>query len=264
MGKKEDLTGRRFGRLTVIAETDERRNGAVMWLCKCDCGNYTTVRANHLKRGGVMSCGCYNRDIITRHGLSKTRLHSIWSDMLDRCTNPSSKEADRYINRGIKVCDEWLTFENFAEWAYANGFREDAKRGDCTLDRIDNNGNYEPSNCRWVDMKVQGRNRRNNVVIECNGESHCLSEWAEILGESYSKLVNRHHRGWSPYEILYGRERVVNTETYRNRKTNRLLTYQGQTHCSVEWAEILGISANTIRARLCRGWSVERTLGTPV
>ncbi len=80
VGKKEDLTGRRFGRLTVIEETDERRNGAVMWLCKCDCGNYTTARANHLKRGGVMSCGCYNKEKDRTHGLSKTRLHSVWAD----------------------------------------------------------------------------------------------------------------------------------------------------------------------------------------
>lgn len=264
MGVKEDLTGRRFGRLTVIAETDERRKGSVVWLCKCDCGTVKKVSAQGLKCGRTLSCGCYNREIITTHGKTHSRLYTTWRCMVDRCTNPNSPEADRYINRGIKVCDEWLTFENFAEWAYANGFVENIKRGDCTLDRIDNNGNYEPSNCRWADMKVQGRNRRNNVVIECDGESHCLSEWAEMLGEPYAKLASRWRRGWSPYEILYGRERIVPTETYRNRKTNRLLTYKGETHCAVEWAEILGINVNTIRGRLHRGWSDEKVLGTPI
>lgn len=205
MGKKEDLKGRRFGRLTVIAETNERRNNSVVWLCKCDCGNYTRARASHLKRGGVMSCGCYNREKCLRHGMSKTRLHRTWECMLDRCTNPNSQEADGYINRGIKVCDEWLTFENFAEWAYANGFEEEAKRGDCTLDRIDNNGDYEPNNCRWTTAKQQARNRRSNAILEWGDEKHCLSEWAEILKEPYAKLHSRYRRGWSTREILYGK-----------------------------------------------------------
>lgn len=265
MGKRIDLLGQRFGRLTVIEETDKRVNGSVLWKCRCDCGNETLVRSNHLRRGGVLSCGCYNRDIITTHDESKTRLYRTWRCMKDRCTNPNAQEADGYINRGIKVCDEWLnSFEAFRDWSLANGFKEDAKRGDCTLDRIDNNGDYSPENCRWVDMKVQGRNRRNNAVIECDGESHCLSEWAEILGVPYQQLASRHRRGWKPHEILHGRERVLNTETYRNRKTNRLLTFKGETHCAVEWAEILGINVNTIRGRVHRGWSDERVLGTPI
>lgn len=265
MGAKEDLTGRRFGRLTVIEETEVRKGNSVVWLCECDCGTRKGISAHCLKSGRVLSCGCYNKTKELTHGLSHTRLHHAWLSMIDRCNNPNNKEYKNYGGRGIKVCDEWLnSFEAFRDWAYANGFDADVPRDKCTIDRIDVNGNYEPDNCRWTDMKVQCRNRRNNVVIECNGESHCLSEWAEMLGEPYAKLVSRHRRGWSPYEILYGRERIVPTETYRNRKTNRLLTYKGETHCAVEWAEILGISANTIRARLCRGWSVERTLGTPI
>ena len=264
MGAKLDLTGKRFGRWLVLEETSERRKGSVMWLCKCDCGTVRAVSASTLKTGKSVSCGCYNKEVITTHGKTHSRLYHTWTSMVRRCTDPNSPEADGYINRGIKVCDEWLnSFEAFAEWSLANGFEENAKRGECTLDRIDNNGNYEPDNCRWANVKAQGRNRRNNVVIECNGESHCLSEWAEILGESYRKLCSRYRRGWSPYEILYGRERVVPTETYRNRKTNRLLTYQGETHCAIEWAEILGMNVNTIRGRVHRGWSDERVLGTP-
>ena len=204
MGAKQDLTGQRFGRLTVIEE-DGRKNGGIAWRCRCDCGNYTTVRANHLKRGLIKSCGCYNQDIITRHGMSHTRLHSVWSCMIDRCTNPNAQEADRYYNRGIRVCDEWLVFENFRDWALANGFVDDVKRGVCTLDRIDNDGNYEPSNCRWATAKQQARNRSNNVVIEMNGERHCLAEWAELLGEPAAKLRSRYRRGWSDRQVLFGR-----------------------------------------------------------
>lgn len=265
MGKKEDLTGRRIGRLTVIEETDERRSGSVVWLCECDCGTRKRISAQCLKSGRVLSCGCYNKEKDLRHGLSHTRLHHAWESLIDRCTNPNSKEYPNYGGRGIKVCNEWLnSFEAFMDWAYRNGFDETAPRGKCTIDRIDVNGNYEPSNCRWTDMKVQCRNRRNNVIVECDGESHCLSEWAEILGVSYSMLVNRYDRGWKPEEIIHGRERVINTETYRNRKTNHLLTYQGQTHCMIEWAEILGINVNTIRVRVHRGWSDEQVLGTPI
>lgn len=264
MGAKVDLTGRRFGWLTVVSETDERRGHSVVWLCKCDCGTYKRISAQYLKSGRVLSCGCYNKTKELRHGMSHTRLHHAWQSMIDRCVNPNNKEYANYGGRGIKVCDKWMNnFEAFADWSFANEFDMTAPRDKCTLDRIDVNGNYEPSNCRWADMKTQCRNRRNNVVIECDGESHCLSEWAEILGEPYTKLASRHRRGWSPYEILYGRERAVPTETYRNRKTNRLLTYQGETHCAVEWAEILGMNVNTIRGRLHRGWSDERVLGTP-
>lgn len=265
MGKKEDLTGRRIGRLTVIEETDERRGGSVVWLCECDCGTRKRISAQCLKSGRVLSCGCYNREIITTHGESKTRLYRAWQGIKDRCTKPSCSEYENYGKRGIKMCDEWLnSFEAFRDWSKANGFVEDAKRGDCTIDRIDVNGNYEPSNCRWTNMKAQCRNRRNNAVIECDGESHCLSEWAEILGVPYHRLVSRYQRGWKPEEIIHGRERVINTETYRNRKTNHLLTYRGETHCAIEWAEILGINVNTIRVRVHRGWSDERVLGTPI
>lgn len=198
MGKKGDLTGRRFGRLTVISEDDARWSGSVVWLCKCDCGNYKRVRASHLKRGAVISCGCYNKQKDFVHGESNTRLHHIWACMLDRCTNPNSAEADRYIDRGIKVCDEWLnSYEAFAEWSKANGYIEDAKRGDCTLDRIDNDGDYSPSNCRWVDMKVQGRNRRNNHLLTLDGKTHCIAEWGEIMGIDPSRISKRLERGWN-------------------------------------------------------------------
>ena len=204
MGKKQDLTGRRFGRLTVIAEAGRKRGG-VLWLCRCDCGVEKEIMSATLLNGTTVSCGCYNRDINTKHDKSHSKLYSIYQCMKDRCTNPNAQEWERYGGRGIKVCDEWLKDKaEFFDWALANGY-EEAERGRCTLDRIDNDGDYSPQNCRWVTMKEQARNRSNNVNIEYGGETHCLSEWAEILGENYAKLVSRHRRHWSDKEILFGR-----------------------------------------------------------
>lgn len=199
MGAKLDLTGQRFGKLTVLEECG-RRGGGVLWRCRCDCGNITEVRSNHLRRGAVVSCGCYNREKDRTHGQSHTPLHHVWQCIKDRCLNENYSHRDTYGGRGITICEEWLDFNAFYDWAMSNGYKEGL-----TIDRIDNNGGYEPSNCRWADMKTQCRNRRSNVVIECDGEKHCLSEWAEILREPYAKLVSRHRRGWSDREILFGR-----------------------------------------------------------
>lgn len=201
MGSKINLKGRRFGRWLVLEETDERKCGSVAWLCKCDCGTVRTVSSNALLMGKSVSCGCYNKDVITKHGMGRTRLAGIWRNIRYRCDNPQAIGANNYINRGIKICDEWAnSFEAFAEWALANGYSDDL-----TIDRIDNNGNYEPSNCRWTTAKEQGRNKRNNVLLTCNGETHCLSEWAEITNQPRARLNRRRTLGWSDEEIILGR-----------------------------------------------------------
>lgn len=201
MGAKVDLTGQRFGRLTVIRESKERLNGGVTWLCRCDCGNEVIVRSNSLRRGRTLSCGCYNHDVITKHGMGRTRLHGIWGNIRYRCENPTAINTADYGGRGIEVCEEWSnSFEAFRDWALANGYRDDL-----TIDRIDVNGNYEPSNCRWATLKEQGRNKRNNVLITYNGETHCMAEWAEITNQPRTRLQMRHRRGWSDEEILFGR-----------------------------------------------------------
>lgn len=199
MGSKVDLRGQRFGRLTVIREDASRRNGSVMWLCRCDCGNEVLVRSNHLKRGGVMSCGCYNHDIIRTHDESKTNLYHTLQCMKDRCSNPKNVQYADYGGRGIKVCDEWLhDYEAFRDWALANGYRKGL-----SIDRINNDGDYEPSNCRWTDMKTQCRNRRSNRMLTINGETHCLIEWAEIVGINASSINTRLRRGWSAYDAVF-------------------------------------------------------------
>ena len=186
----EDLTGLRFGRLTVIDfdRFDERR--ASWWLCECDCGNEISVRRNSLVSGQTKSCGCYSRDIHTSHGMTKTRLYRIWSGIKTRCENESDESYHRYGERGIDVCSEWESFETFRDWALDNGYEDNL-----TIDRIDNNLGYYPENCRWADRVTQQNNKRNNIYVEYEGERHTIGVWARILDIKYSTLYRRVKRG---------------------------------------------------------------------
>lgn len=201
-----DLTNMRFGRLVALDPTGRDSHGYIIWRCKCDCGNETFVSSRYLVGNGTTSCGCYAKEIarnrLTRHGKRFSRLYGVHKSMLQRCTNPNAHEYENYGGRGIKVADEWLDFCSFEKWAMANGYGEDSKRGECTLDRIDQNGNYEPSNCRFVTMKAQQRNRRNNRLITHNGETHCMSEWAEIAGLGYGTFCKRIYAGWPMEKAL--------------------------------------------------------------
>lgn len=196
----KDIRGQRFGRLVAIEPVGRDAHGYVTWRCKCDCGNEKIVSFKNIGKG-TSSCGCYAREIstnrLTKHGKRYTRLYKVYRTMLQRCNNPNAHEYENYGGRGIKVCEEWQTFEGFEKWAMENGYDDTAKHGKCTLDRIDPNGNYEPSNCRWTTMKRQQRNKRNNVLITYNGETHCMSEWAEIIGIPYGTFQKRIAYGWS-------------------------------------------------------------------
>lgn len=163
MGKVIDMSGKRFGRLTVLSFCKVEKHLAY-WLCKCDCGNEVEVPGVSLRKGITKSCGCLHRETsknrLLKTGESGTRLYNVWSCMLQRCSNPNNDRYKWYGAKGVSVCDEWLDYNNFKKWAIENGYKENAPRGECTIDRIDPFRNYEPSNCRWVSMDVQLRNKR--------------------------------------------------------------------------------------------------------
>lgn len=181
MPQKIDMIGKKFGRLTVLAQDMERSKEAcdTFYICRCDCGNIKSIRGFYIRHGKTTSCGCFRKEKLVKmsketnstHGKSKTRLYKIWSSMLGRCRNKNHPAYKNYGGRGIHVCAEWHEFLPFEKWAFDNGYDPSAKRGECTIDRIDTNGDYEPSNCRWTDIASQERNRRNVRKIRCtNGK----------------------------------------------------------------------------------------------
>ena len=191
MSRFIDLTGQKFNKLKVEKRLENAIGGVPIWLCKCDCGNYTKVRGSNLKNGSVKSCGCLKKISHNKiHGMKNTRIYSIWSAMKRRCYNKNVASYNAYGGRGISVCDEWKdSFVNFYEWAINNGYSDEL-----SIDRINNDGNYSPENCRWVTFEQQCNNRRNNILFEYNGEKHNLMQWCKILNLDYKFIHNRIYR----------------------------------------------------------------------
>ena len=191
---REDLTGKRFGRLTVLEFVPNDIKDSC-WKCMCDCGNISIVRGHFIKNGNTKSCGCLFRELSsvrnTKHGKANTRLYTIYDAMKSRCYNPRNNRYKNYGGRGIKICDEWRNdITAFCKWAVNNGYCDDL-----TIDRIDVNGDYEPNNCRWVDMKTQQQNRSNNITVGYQDKKQTLTEVAVKLGIRYRTLYDRYHRG---------------------------------------------------------------------
>ena len=207
MGKLIDLTGQRFGRLTVIERAENSSAGQARWRCQCNCGRESIVAGQALRSGVVVSCGCYKNEKSSEramvrnstHGKYHTRLHRIWSSAKDRCYNHRHRFYARYGGRGITICDEWQhDFQAFWDWAMANGYKDDL-----SIDRIDNDKGYCPENCRWVSQKVQARNKSDVMLVEIDGIAKSLPEWCEQYGMNYYTAYDRiHKRGWTPQEAL--------------------------------------------------------------
>lgn len=200
-----DLTGRKFGRLTVLGRGEDatRKNGRhdTTFICQCDCGNVTQVMASRLKNGCTQSCGCIHREFIgslnKKHGQTNTRLYAIWERMRARCNNENTKEYPHYGGRGIRVCDEWDDFEVFREWALQAGYTDKL-----TIDRIDNSAGYCPNNCRWATMTEQANNKRNNHLITLNGKTQTLAQWVKETGIKRDTIKKRIKYGWSIEDAL--------------------------------------------------------------
>jgi len=208
MGKRVEVaTGDRYGRLTVVAESEPQRRSTGgkrrRVVCRCDCGEFTTVNLESLVSLRTRSCGCFQKECMANawrknvtHGRSYTKEYKQWDSMKQRCLNPSHEFFDEYGGRGIKVCDSWLeSFENFF-----------ADMGECpeglTLDRIENDGNYEPGNCRWVSQGEQNRNKRGVVIMAFGDDQMCLAEWARRIGMHEDTLRRRIKTGWTVEEAL--------------------------------------------------------------
>lgn len=195
-----DLTRQKFVKLTVIAQAGKNKHGHIEWLCLCDCGKQTIVPGCCLKTGNTKSCGCLQREVVskimTTHGhnskTGKSKVYQSWDDMTQRCGNPNRKQYKNYGGRGIRICQRWKKFTNFLKDMGEPPTRQ------YTLDRINNNGNYCKSNCRWATRKQQSQNRRNNIMITHNNKTQCLSAWSDELGINYKTLWYRLFKyGWS-------------------------------------------------------------------
>lgn len=200
----EQLIGKRFGRLIVISRGTKTNKSFV---CKCDCGNMCEVLSDNLKKGDTKSCGCYHKEMLPynrrTHGESKSRLYKTWKCMRARCNNKNNKSYKWYGGRGIKVCDEWdKSYEPFRNWAIENGYDPEKPSASCSLDRINNDGDYTPDNCRFVSTKVQHRNTSRNIFMTYNGKTQTVMDWAAETGINYGTLRNRVMSGWSTEDAL--------------------------------------------------------------
>jgi len=191
--------GERFNKLSIIKEVETvicAKTKFRMVLCKCDCGNETTVRLTNLRSNHTKSCGCIRssttRKTQTKHGMSQTRVYRIWADIKQRCFNPKCKSYESYGARGITICDEWKDFINFYKWSKKSGYDDSL-----TIERIDVNGNYEPSNCKWIEVSEQNSNTSRTLRFQHQGSEKTLKEWSEYLDVNYQTLLGRIKRGWT-------------------------------------------------------------------
>lgn len=206
MAKFIDLTGRRFERLSVLYRGDDLISNdgrhRTVWICKCDCGKILPVRTECLTSGRTLSCGCLKaekaRNGHLTHGHSQTKLYAVWRGIKTRCYNSNNDAYPRYGGRGITMCEEWKeNYNAFEKWAIQSGYKPKL-----SIDRIDVNGDYTPANCRWTDDKTQCNNRRSNRILTFNGETHNITEWANILGIPAKTLFTRLYSGYSTEKIL--------------------------------------------------------------
>ena len=198
----KDITGQRFGRWTVIEPAGKTSDNHKLWHCRCDCGIERNVVGKELRNGKSKSCGCLStdtfRETITKHGLRYHPLYVTWCNIHARCENSNNPEYKHYGGRGIRVCDEWKDVTSFIGWAEANGYRSGLQ-----IDRIDNNGNYEPDNCRFVTHTGNQNNKRTNRLLTYEGRTQTISQWAKELNVPSDRIRSRLNMGWNVEDVLF-------------------------------------------------------------
>ena len=201
---KNDLTSKQFGRLTVLSFQGRNKQYDSLWSCSCECGNSKVIRGGVLKNGHTRSCGCLQKESTsmsrTTHGLIKEnfKLYKVWIGIKQRCNNPKSSSFNDYGGRGISICEKWESkFEDFHYWAISKGYKEGL-----TIERVNPNGNYEPTNCIWIPKKEQSNNRTSSVVISYQGITENASYWSEKTKIPSNVITQRIRRGWSEEKTL--------------------------------------------------------------
>ena len=198
----KDITGMKFGRMTVLRLDKVINKKMPIWVCRCDCGNIKSVCSNSLKYGNTQSCGCLNKERSaqknTTHGMCHTRVYHIWNSMKRRCNNPKDKFYAFYGGKGIKYCAEWDAFEGFYEWAKSSGYKDNL-----TIERKDTDKGYCPDNCTWATMEQQNNNTSKNIRITINGDTKTLKQWCTELGVNYATAKARFKQKYTPEEIFY-------------------------------------------------------------
>lgn len=226
-----DITGQKFGTYTAIERVGSKRGNAA-WLCKCDCGKEKVMAQNYLKYREEHGKGCCCNWYKPKHHESQTRLYKIYIGMKRRCYGEYDKRYDRYGGRGIVICDEWLGeygFVNFRDWSYQNGYKEDL-----TIDRKDNDGNYEPSNCQWVTMQEQNRNTSRNIHITYKDVTLTATEWGNKLGINPQVVIHRYKQGLSAEEILTRPVKKVSKKPPELRNIKKRIYKTGRVQYTVE------------------------------
>ena len=256
MANVSDYVGKRFGNLIVIGLDESflgKTYNANRWIFECDCGNRFSSAPNRVLSGHKKSCGCRKINRITTHGCCKTPFYHSWWSMMQRCYNPKHHNYKRYGQRGITVCDEWHNVQKFTEWANAT-----RPGKDLTLDRINNDGNYEPANCIWVSAKDQSRNRTVTQKCTINGITKPLAEWCEEYNMPLNVVSSRlRTMEWDAVKAL-------TTPVTHFDERGAKVEIEGENKSIKEWCEIYGISRSTVYGRFHKGMDIVSAITTPV
>lgn len=254
----DEYIGAKFGNLEVIGEDPNyagKTYNSNHWLLRCDCGNIISEYPSRILSGHKKSCGCRKAKVMIRHGCYDDPFYHVWWSMMQRCTNPMHHNYSRYGGRGICVCDSWQHVENFIAWAH-NTYNSDVHQK--TLDRIDNDKGYDPSNCRWSTPKQQSNNRRNTTMCTLNGISKPLSEWCDEYNMPISVVGSRIR------VMKWDVQKALTTPVTHFNERGVIVEIDGESKTIKEWCKRLNINRSTVYGRLRRGMNLKDALTTPV